>query len=50
MSESVLEPEAYCFTNHVTKGSYKNDEPTRAPEKVKAEMELHFFIRDLTSF
>ena len=50
MSTNVLEPEAYCFTYHVTKGSYKNGELTRAPEKVKAEMELHFFIRDLTSF
>lgn len=35
MSESVLEPEVYCFTNHVTKVSYKNDELTtkRVPEK-----------------
>lgn len=50
MSESVLEPEVYCFTNHVTKVSYKNNELTRVPEKVKTGMELHFFIRDLTSF
>ena len=43
------EPEAYYLNNHMTKGRYKNVDLTRVPEKVKAEIKSHFFIRKLTS-